>query len=179
MQLSPVELAGIGVYRKEKCDGCHSVGGEGGKAGPDLVDVSHNHDAAWMIDHFKHLANVVPGSTMPPIDLSTADANAVSALMLKLTPEVGNVVGNTPDFVVQAALGLYQKNGCGSCHKVNGVGQSMGPALNGLSQRRNEQCGWWIISNVRKRCRPTLRMPPYNFSPKDMDAMVNWLFTLQ
>src|SRR5580704_10590847 len=118
MQLSPVELAGINVYRNEKCDACHTIGGQGGnKSGPDLLNVSRKHDAAWMIDHFKHPANVVPGSTMPPIDLSTAEANEVSALMLKLNPEVGNVVQNTPGFVVQAAA-LYTKNSCGSCHKV-------------------------------------------------------------
>jgi cbb3-type cytochrome oxidase cytochrome c subunit len=130
-----------------------------------------------MIDHFKHPANVVPGSTMPPIDLSTAEANEVSALMLKLNPEVGNVVQNTPGFVVQAAA-LYTKNSCGSCHKVNGVGQSVGPPLNGLSQRRNEQ---WVIDHFNRpqALSPGSPMPPYKFSQKDMDAMVNWLFTLQ
>jgi mono/diheme cytochrome c family protein len=96
--------------------------------------------------------------------------------MLKLTPDVGNVVRNTPDFVVQAA-GIYQKNGCGSCHKVNGVGQTLGPPLNGLSQRRNEQ---WVIDHFARpqALAPGSPMPPYKFAPKDMDAMVNWLFTL-
>jgi ubiquinol-cytochrome c reductase cytochrome b subunit len=178
MQLSPVELAGIGVYRKEGCSTCHAIGGEpAGKSAPDLLNVARKHDAAWMIDHFKHPANVVPGSSMPPIDLSTADANAVSALMLKLTPVYGNVVQNTPDFVVQAAA-LYQKSSCGACHKVNGVGQSMGPPLNGLSQRRSEK---WVIDhfNNPQGMSPGSPMPPYKFAPKDMQAVVNWLFTLQ
>jgi ubiquinol-cytochrome c reductase cytochrome b subunit len=178
MQLSPVELAGIGVYRKENCETCHTIGAAGAtKSGPDLVNVSRKHDAAWMIDHFKHPANVVPGSSMPPIDLSTAEANDVSALMLKLTPEVGNVVQNTPDFVVQAAT-LYQKSSCGGCHKVNGVGQTLGPPLNGLSQRRNAQ---WVIDHFNRpqALSPGSPMPPYKFPQKDMDALVNWLFTLQ
>ncbi len=178
MHLSPVELAGIGVYRIENCGGCHTIGNGGAaKSGPDLMSISYKHDAAWMIDHFKHPANVVPGSSMPPMELSTADANEVSALMLKLTPEFGNVVANTPAWVVQAAA-LYQKNGCGSCHKVNGVGQTMGPALNGLSQRRSEQ---WVTDHFNRpqAMSPGSPMPPYKFTPKDMDAMVNWLFTLQ
>jgi ubiquinol-cytochrome c reductase cytochrome b subunit len=178
MHLSPVELAGIGVYQKERCDACHTIGGQGeAKSGPDLMNISYKHDAAWMIDHFKHPANVVPGSSMPPMELSTSDANEVSALMLKLTPEFGNVVATTPDFVVQAAA-LYQKNSCGSCHKVNGVGQTMGPPLNGISQRRSEQ---WAIDHFNKpqALSPGSPMPPYKFAPKDMDAMVNWLFTLQ
>jgi ubiquinol-cytochrome c reductase cytochrome b subunit len=177
MHLSPVELAGIGVYQKEQCDACHTIGGGGTKSGPDLMNVSYKHDAAWMIEHFKHPANVIPGSSMPPMDLSTADANEVSALMLKLTPEFGNVVGNTPEFVVHAAT-LYQKNACASCHKVNGVGQTLGPPLNGLSQRRSEQ---WVIDHFNKpqAMSPGSPMPPYKLAPKDMDAMVNWLFTLQ
>lgn len=178
MQLSPVELAGIGVYRRESCSSCHTVGAEpGNKPGPDLLNVSRKHDAAWMIDHFKHPANVVPGSSMPPIELTTAEANEVSALMLKLNPEFGNVVQNTPGFVVQAAT-LYQKNFCGNCHKVNGVGQTMGPALNGLSQRRSEK---WVIDhfNNPKALSPGSPMPAYKFAPKDMEAMTNWLFTLQ
>ncbi|HEY3835632.1 MAG TPA: c-type cytochrome, partial [Bryobacteraceae bacterium] len=166
-------------YRKERCDSCHTIGGEpsGSKSGPDLLNVSRKHDAAWMIDHFKHPANVVPGSSMPPIDLSTAEANEVSALMLKLNLEFGNVVQNTPDFVVQAAT-LYQKNSCGSCHKVNGVGGTMGPPLNGIGQRRNEK---WVIGHFKnpKALSPGSMMPAYNFPPKDMEAMVNWLFTLQ
>jgi ubiquinol-cytochrome c reductase cytochrome b subunit len=178
MQLTPVELSGIGVYRKEGCATCHTIGGEAGsKSGPDLLNVARKHDAAWMIDHFKHPANVVPGSSMPPIDLSTAEANEVSALMLKLNPEFGNVVQNTPDFVVQAAT-LYQKNFCGNCHKVNGVGQTMGPPLNGLGQHRSEK---WVIDhfNNPKAMSPNSPMPAYKFPQKDMEAMVNWLFTLQ
>ena len=177
MQLTPIELAGIGVYRKESCSTCHTVGEPGKKSGPDLLNVARKHDAAWMIDHFKHPANVVPGSSMPPIELSTAEGNAVSALMLKLTPEYGNVIANTPEFVVQAA-NLYQKNSCGGCHKVNGVGQSMGPPLNGISQHRSEK---WVIDHFNNptAMSPGSPMPAYKFAPKDMEAMVNWLFTLQ
>ena len=178
MQLTPLELAGITVYRKENCAACHTIGGKGGNnSGPDLLNVARKHDAAWMIEHFKHPANVVPGSSMPPIDLTTAEANAVSALMLKLNPEFGNVVQTTPPFVVQAAS-VYQKNFCGNCHRVNGVGQTTGPPLNGLSQRRSEK---WVRDhfNNPQALSPGSPMPPYKFSDSDMEAMVNWLFTLQ
>lgn len=177
MHLSPVELAGIGVYRSERCDVCHNVGGEGGaKSGPDLLNSSVRHDAGWMIEHFKHPSNVVPGSSMPPIEISTAQANELAALMLKLTPEFGNVIATTPAFAVQAAT-LYQKNFCGNCHQVNGIGRSMGPPLNGLSQRRTEK---WVVDhfNNPQALSPGSPMPPYKFPAKDMEAMTNWLFTL-
>jgi ubiquinol-cytochrome c reductase cytochrome b subunit len=177
MRLSPVELAGIGVYRAERCDACHNVGGQGGqKSGPDLLNTSAHHDAGWMIGHFKNPSNVVPGSSMPPIEITTAQANELAALILKLTPEFGNVIATAPPFAVQAAA-LYQKNFCGNCHQVNGVGQTMGPPLNGLSQRRTEK---WVVDhfNNPKALSPGSAMPPYKFSAKDMEAMTNWLFTL-
>jgi cbb3-type cytochrome oxidase cytochrome c subunit len=113
---------------------------------------------------------------MPPIEITTAQANELAALMLKLTPEFGNVIRTTPAFAVQAAT-LYQKNFCGNCHQVNGVGQTMGPPLNGLSQRRTEK---WVVDhfNNPKALSPGSPMPPYKFSAKDMEAMTNWLFTL-
>ena len=177
MRLSPVELAGIGVYRSERCDACHNVGGQGGqKSGPDLLNTSAHHDAGWMIGHFKNPSNVVPGSSMPPIEISTAQSNELAALILKLTPEFGNVIATAPPFAVQAAM-LYQKNSCGNCHQVNGVGQTMGPPLNGLSQRRTEK---WVVDhfNNPKALSPGSPMPPYKFSAKDMEAMTSWLFTL-
>ena len=177
MRLSPVELAGIGVYRSERCDACHNVGGQGGqKSGPDLLNTSAHHDAGWMIGHFKNPSNVVPGSSMPPIEISTAQSNELAALILKLTPEFGNVIATAPPFAVQAAM-LYQKNFCGNCHQVNGVGQTMGPPLNGLSQRRTEK---WVVDhfNNPKALSPGSPMPPYKFSTKDMEAMTSWLFTL-
>jgi ubiquinol-cytochrome c reductase cytochrome b subunit len=178
LHLSPVELAGIGVYKRENCSTCHTIGADNSNSkGGDLLNVARKHDAAWMIEHFKNPSQVVPGSSMPPIDLSKNDANAVSALMLKLTPDTGNVVDTTPEFVVQAAV-LYQKNQCGACHQTNGVGQAMGPPLNGLSQRRNAK---WVVDHflTPQKLSPGSPMPPYKFAQKDMDAMVNWLFTLQ
>jgi mono/diheme cytochrome c family protein len=113
---------------------------------------------------------------MPAIELTKAQANQVSALMMKLNPEYGNVVQNTPDFVVHGAT-LYEKNFCGNCHKVNGVGQSMGPSLNGLGQHRSEK---WVIDhfNNPQAMTPGSTMPAYKFPPNDMQAIVNWLFTL-
>jgi len=37
---SPVELAGAAVFQNKQCRNCHSVGGTGGKRGPELDDVA-------------------------------------------------------------------------------------------------------------------------------------------
>jgi ubiquinol-cytochrome c reductase cytochrome b subunit len=93
-----------------------------------------------MIAHFKHPAAMVPGSSMPAIQLSDAQLNALAAFLLKLTPHNAEALANAPDFAVKAAL-LYQSKNCGSCHEVNGVGMKIGPPLNGLARRRTKRLG--------------------------------------
>jgi ubiquinol-cytochrome c reductase cytochrome b subunit len=178
--LSPQELAGIGYFRQENCASCHSlqpgkVGTPAG-TGPDLASVPIKKTAAWMIEHFKHPAAMVPGSSMPAIQLSDAQLNALAAFLLKLTPRNAEALANAPDFAVQAAL-LYQTRNCGSCHQVNGVGMKIGPPLNGVARRRTET---WVAQHFAnpQAMSPGSFMPPYQFSQREMDNLVAYLFTL-
>jgi len=180
MQLSPQELAGVGYFRKENCASCHAVGtGKRGAVpgpGPDLANVPIKKTAAWMIEHFKRPAAMVPGSSMPAIQLSNAQLNALAAFLLKLTPRNAEALANAPDFAVEAAL-LYQANNCGACHMANGVGMKIGPPLNGLARRRTKT---WVAQHFAnpQALSPDSIMPSYKFSNREMDRMVAYLFTL-
>ena len=173
--LSPQEMAGIGYFRQENCASCHSLEGKP-RIGPDLANVPIKKTAAWMIEHFKHPAAMVPGSSMPAIQLSDAQLNALAAFLLKLTPRNAEALANAPDFAVQAAL-LYQAKNCGSCHEVNGVGMKIGPPLNGLARRRTKT---WVVQHFAnpEALSPGSFMPPYQFSQREMDNLVAYLFTL-
>ena len=132
--------------------------------------------AAWMIQHFKRPAAMVPGSSMPAIQLSDAQLNTLAAFLLKLNPRNAEALQSAPDFAVQGAL-IYQKSQCGSCHVINGVGVKLGPLLNGLSHRRTEP---WVVRHFRdpQALSPGSVMPPYRFSPSEMQNIVAYLFTL-
>ena len=177
--LSPQELAGIGYFRRENCASCHSLSGEPGAhagPGPDLADVPVKKTAAWMIEHFKHPAAMVPGSSMPAIQLSDLQLNALAAFLLKLTPRNARALANAPAFAVRAAL-LYQTKNCGSCHQVNGIGMKLGPPLNGLARRRTRT---WVVRHFGnpEALSPGSFMPPYQFSEREMDDLVAYLFAL-
>jgi cbb3-type cytochrome oxidase cytochrome c subunit len=60
---------------------------------------------------------------------------------------------------------------------VNGAGAKLGPPLNGLSQRRAQQ---WVEQHFTNPAAlsPGTIMPPSQFSPTDMQALVNYLFSL-
>jgi ubiquinol-cytochrome c reductase cytochrome b subunit len=173
--LSPQELAGVGYFRQEHCVSCHPANGKPG-IGPDLTNTSIRKTAAWMIEHFKHPSVMVPGSAMPPILLSDSQLNALAAFLLKLTPRNAQAIGNAPDFAVQGAM-LFQTGNCGACHLANGVGMKIGPPLNGLARRRTKE---WVSQHFAnpQALSPGSIMPPYQFPGKEMDSIVDYLFTL-
>ena len=175
-QLSPEALAGLGYFRQQGCKACHPAGGKPG-IGPDLTRIPAAHrTAAWMIPHFKDPAKVVPGSSMPPVHLQDPQLNALSEFVLKLDPQSEAAIESAPQPEVQGAM-LYISNGCGSCHKVNGVGMPIGPPLNGVSQRRDNK---WLADHFRdpRAMSPGSTMPPYHFNPSDMEHMIAYLDSL-
>jgi ubiquinol-cytochrome c reductase cytochrome b subunit len=176
MQLAPAELAGVHYFRQEQCATCHNVTGGTPKTGPNLLNTSKRHDSTWLMAHFMDPAAVTPHSAMKPVNLSDTELKELLALMLKLSPENGDVVESAPDFAVAGAL-IFQKNSCGTCHSVNGVGGKIGPPLNGLAARRNEA---WVIQHFQnpQMMVPKSPMPPYKFSAADMQNEVSYLFTL-
>ncbi|MGH9658983.1 MAG: cytochrome b N-terminal domain-containing protein, partial [Bryobacteraceae bacterium] len=178
MQLSPEELAGVALYRRENCSICHTLGEGEPKIGPDLTKTrGQRKSAAWMIAHFKRPAQLVPGSVMPPINLPDAQLNALAAFLLKLSTDNAAALSAAPEFIVEGAL-IYQQNRCGVCHTVNGIGMKIGPPLNGLNKR---QTVTWVRRHFLEPqvMSPNTIMPAYKFSRKEMDQITQYLFTLE
>jgi quinol-cytochrome oxidoreductase complex cytochrome b subunit len=176
-QFSPQELAGLGYFRQEKCLACHNLNDGPPKAGPNLATAREHKNAEWMIRHFKNPNQVVPGSNMPPILLSDANLNTLASFLLKLTPENANDVASIPDNLVRGAQ-IYDAQGCGNCHMINGAGAKLGPPLNGLSQRRTRP---WVEKHFANPAAmsPGSIMPPSKFSTAEMQAIVDYLLSLQ
>ncbi len=176
LELSPMEMSGIGYFRQENCTSCHTVGDGKPKIGPDLAGSAIHKTGAWMIQHFKRPSAMVPGSAMPSIQLSDAQLNTLAAFLLKLNPQNAVALQSAPEFAVEGAL-IYQKSQCGSCHMINGVGVKLGPPLNGLKRRRTEA---WVEQHFRdpQALSPGSIMPPYRFTPQEMQKLVSYLFVL-
>jgi ubiquinol-cytochrome c reductase cytochrome b subunit len=176
LEMSPEELAGIGYFRGEHCDTCHNFVDGTPKLGPDLAGTAVHRPVVWLLEHFKRPSALVPGTQMPPIQLSDSQLNALAAFLLKLNPRNALALGAAPDFAVQGAL-VYQTHNCSACHTVNGVGMSVGPPLNGLARRRTQD---WVVQHFRdpQSLSPHTIMPPYRFSKSELQNLVAYLFTL-
>jgi len=176
LQLSPEELAGIGYFRRENCVSCHLSGSKKEGIGPDLAGTGVHKSAAWMIEHFKRPADIIPGSAMPPIQLSTDQLNTLAAFLLKLNAKNAEALYSAPAFAVDGAM-TYQSNNCGACHMVNGVGMRIGPPLNGIARRRTRD---WVARHFEapQGLTPGSIMPAYHFSPHERENLVSYLFAL-
>jgi cbb3-type cytochrome oxidase cytochrome c subunit len=174
--LTPEELQGLAYFRKQNCKACHPGAGQRG-IGPDLTQMIAPHrNAAWMIPHFKSPAQVVPGSSMPPVQLDDAGLNALSAFVLKLTAQNEAGLLSAPDSVVQGAL-IYQTSHCDACHQIMGAGKKLGPPLDGVGQHRDRA---WLEKHFQdpKSTSPGSIMPPYKFTTQEMDAVCKYLLQL-
>jgi ubiquinol-cytochrome c reductase cytochrome b subunit len=173
-QLSPVELSGIGYFRQESCGSCHP-GGKGKGTAPDLTK-GVKKSAAQLIEHMRNPSGVVPGSQMPAAQLNTSQLNTLAAFMLKINSTNAAAINDAPQFAIDGAL-LYQKNQCGACHQVNGVGMKKGPALNGIASRRDKK---WLVDHFNEPAKlsPGTTMPPYKFSTKEMETMTSYLLAI-
>jgi quinol-cytochrome oxidoreductase complex cytochrome b subunit/cbb3-type cytochrome oxidase cytochrome c subunit len=175
-KLTPQELAGLSFFQTEGCTGCHPGAGQNG-IGPDLTKMPKDHrNAGWMVPHFKNPAQVVPGSAMPPINLPDADLNALSLFVLTLTPQNEAALLAAPAFATKGAA-VYQKNHCDACHQIDGVGATLGPALDGVGSRHDRA---WLekhFADPPAVVKDSI-MPPYKFAPMDLDAICKYLLQL-
>ncbi|MBI4877117.1 MAG: cytochrome b N-terminal domain-containing protein [Acidobacteria bacterium] len=173
-QLSPEELAGIGYFRTESCASCHTGGGTA--VGPDLTATATRKSAAWMIAHFKTPQRLMPGTSMPPIQLTDAQLNALAAFLLKLNPRNAQALASAPQFAVEGAM-VYQQYQCAACHQVNGAGMKLGPSLNGLEKRRSRD---WLAAHFAnpQALSPGSVMPPYKFPPRELERLTTYLLSL-
>jgi mono/diheme cytochrome c family protein len=75
------QLAELGkrLYaNKYGCNGCHSVGGEGGKVGPALDRAGFRLNGTWIYRWVRNPQAMKPETRMPALGLSDADAKAVT-----------------------------------------------------------------------------------------------------
>jgi ubiquinol-cytochrome c reductase cytochrome b subunit len=86
--VTDTELAQRGkqLYVKNSCAACHAIGGNGGKAGPELTKAGLLHgDRTWQIEHLVKPTSKVPGSTMPAYPtLSKDELAALAEYMVSL-----------------------------------------------------------------------------------------------
>ena len=166
------ELAGMGLFRRERCGVCHNLVNGEPKEGPNLAGADLLKPREWRIVHFNHPNREATGVSR----LTLVELNALSVLLAKLTAEHGRELEEVPQVLIDGAE-VYAAHACGSCHRVNGSGGEIGPSLNGVALRRDRQ---WILKHFAapQALSPGSVMPPYRFSKTEEGAILTYLLSL-
>ena len=170
---------GGALFAEQGCIGCHKLGGFGGNIGPELDKVGTKHSPEWLAQHFRTPGEIVPGSGMPPVKRSDVDIEALTLFMLGQTGEPLTQYYVSMKTVPGPALGqrLFEQKGCIGCHSVGGHGGNVGPALDEVGKRRNND---WIVQHFRDPAAvtPGTVMPKFNFTEPEIRALTSFLVSL-
>ena len=172
----PEEIAGFGYFRASHCDSCHNLLSGSPKPGPNLGSGRLQHPREWLSQHFRTSTVATNASNSGASHLSLSTLNALSLFVENVKPDSVATLETMPgEFIVGAQT--YIEGACGTCHKINGSGGGIGPALNGLAGRRNEQ---WVRAHFAapQRLSPGSIMPPYHLAPVAERALLKYLFAL-
>lgn len=97
-----VELGARLYADKYGCNGCHSIGEEGGKVGPALDRAGFRLNGTWIYRWLKNPQAMKPETRMPALGLSDADAKAVTMYLGTLrAPAESDTPIDKPDAPVE------------------------------------------------------------------------------
>jgi len=166
-QISAGNMASIGFFRTAQCGSCHMLGKSG--AGPDLAVAPSSRPAEWLEGHIKSKA----GS---PRALTEDQVKMLAAFVAERSAPAVDAWQNAPQNAVAGAL-VYQANDCGSCHKLNGVGDQLGPELNGVGERHDRS---WIEHHFADppKYSPDSIMPAFQFKPDELKLITDYIMAI-
>lgn len=168
--VSPEEIAGMNYFQVLRCGSCHNITVGSPKAGPNLPRSPLEHPKQWLVQHVT--ASQPDAKALPIVEL-----NALMTFAASITPETADTIRQmTPEFI--DGVKVYVASACNTCHKVNGIGGAIGPALNGLAYRRSTE---WVNAHFLEpqKLSPGSIMPPYRFNANDRHSLVLYLFSLE
>ena len=115
-----------------RCGHCHGKNGEGGR-GVTLNTGQFRHGGSDR-EIFLVVRNGIPNTEMPGT-FSSPDAEVWR--MVAYVKQLGRQGASEPATGAPAAGALvYQKNGCASCHSIEGKGGALGPDLSDIGAKR-------------------------------------------
>lgn len=193
-------------FREMFCTTCHSVAvtraGEtkliGGEIAPELTKIASKVNPDWLVAWLKNPQEYMPNSLMPRYEWSDEDLFKVTQYITsKLTDSelLSNIskLEQPSQQEIQTGRRLFTEKGCASCHVVQGINlqKDFGPDLSAVGSKTVSQLDFGnskiqhdLISYLQAKIaeplsmNPTGRMPKYNLSLEDSDALITALLSM-
>jgi mono/diheme cytochrome c family protein len=192
--------AGTMLYGESFCASCHSMQNAagmlvGGTVGPELTGIGTKAKPEWLQDWVSNPDHYDPATMMPHYRFDAKQvATLVGFLESKTEPDFLANVHLDPPTPQQIEHGkqLVLENGCASCHEINGIKkpENFAPELSRIGSKPLNQLIFvegightlpdYIAAKVRnpRVFGPSLKMPQFNFTPRQIDAVTTALLAL-
>jgi cytochrome c oxidase cbb3-type subunit III len=113
------------------CSYCHGSSGEGGR-GADLTAGIYRRGGRDL-DLYSSIRFGVPGSEMGPVRATDEETWKLVAFVKRIGSQ--GLLEKAPGDPA-AGHAVYQRTGCGNCHRIGGDGGALGPDLTDIGRRR-------------------------------------------
>ncbi len=178
-------VSGKWVWQKYNCNDCHTIMGIGGYYAPDVTKVMGYRDTEWITRFIKDPSTVWPRARkMPNLHLSAQEISDVIAFLSWVNKIDTNGWPPKPLMVSSSASpnsgeAIFKGQGCSACHRINGLGGTIGPDLTKVGDRRDKA---WMEDQIRnpKGHNPNSIMPSFAKLPdKEMEELAEYLSGLK
>lgn len=119
-------LEGTEHFTKKGCDKCHMIEGHGGSFGPDLA---HSDLNGSLLDIASLMWNHSPQMSSMMNDLRVVPPRFTGQELAELAAYVFYIAYFDKPGDIGEGKKVFSRKGCANCHRVGGVGTSIGPNL--------------------------------------------------
>jgi mono/diheme cytochrome c family protein len=183
-QAEALRLAGLGLFDKYNCLGCHNLAGQGGTIAPNLAYEGSKVRGEWLLSFLKQPHQIRPlmQARMPTFPLTEVEAvNLRDYIMTTFldervpkAPQVAQAV--TPELAAQGEKLYWEKYPCFTCHQIQGKtgGAAVGPDLTDAWKRLNPD---WMVQWIKnpQAFDPATLMPNLGVPDAEAVALVAYL----
>ena len=191
--LSPAVIRGKDLWDSSNCMGCHTVLGEGAYYAPELTRVYDRRGPEFIRAMLRDPEAMYPGARrMQQYDCTEAQIDDLVAFLEWVNGMDLNGFPPAPTLASAAAPSasstaptpgaggrprLFDQM-CAACHAVGGRGGNVGPALDGVADRRDAaNLNRWLHDPAAER--PGTLMPRLPLTDPQIEELVDWLGTLR
>lgn len=185
--LTPAVERGKDLFDKNNCMGCHTIMGEGGYYAPELTKVYERRGPVWMRVFIKDPEAMFPGERKMVKYNFTEDEISDLIAYFKWIGEIDlNGFPPKPSLMPAAVVSRGPSPTppekftqiCTACHQINGVGGTVGPALDGVGTRRDVvYLEKWLRDPAAVK--PGTAMPKLPLSDSEVKELVTFLSALK
>lgn len=186
-ELSDSAIRGKHLFEKNNCMGCHTILGEGAYYAPELTKVFDRRGGQFIAAMLRDPQSMYPGQRkMQKYDLTEDEIGDLIEFFkwigkmdlngFPAKPDLGAPVAKAAPVTAAPSTPpppIFSQV-CIACHSMNGTGGAVGPALDGIGDRRDpDYLKRWLKDPLAVK--PDSKMPKLPLSDADIEALVAFL----